>query len=195
MNSENNSNSPHFYKISSPTKKKILLLLFGGVSLGLTYSPRGQIRVLKQMAGEWRKINRKNLTRNLNALHNYGYISWEEKSDGACNVVITKKGISHAKLLDIDNLTVKKPDQWDGKWRVVFFDIPEKKKKARNALREKLRDLGFCEMQKSIFAFPYECQDEINFVVTLFEIKSYVQYAEMVKTTNEVVLRKFFGFL
>ena len=192
MNSENN---PHFYKISSPTKKKILLLLYGGFSLGLTHSPRNQIRILRQITGEWRKINRKNLTRNLNDLYNYGYISWKEKSDGACEVVITKKGASHAKLLDIDNLTIKKPDQWDGKWRVVFFDIPEKKKKARNALREKLRDLGFCEMQKSIFAFPYECQDEINFIVTLFEIKSYVQYAEMVNATNEATLRKFFRFL
>ncbi len=163
--------------------------------MGLAHSPRGQIRVLKQITGEWRKINRKSLTRNLNDLYNYGYISWEERPDGACDIAITKKGISHAKLLDIDNLTVKKPDHWDGKWRVVFFDIPEKKKKARNALREKLRDLGFCEMQKSVFAFPYECQDEINFVITFFEIKPYVQYAELIKTTNEIELRKFFKLL
>lgn len=163
--------------------------------MGLAHSPRGQIRVLKQITGEWQKINRKSLTRNLNDLYNYGYISWEEKSDGACDVVITKKGISHAKLLDIDNLIIKKPDHWDGKWRVVFFDIPEKKKKARNALREKLRDLGFCEMQKSVFVFPYECQDEINFVITFFEIKPYVQYAELIKTTNEIELRKFFKLL
>ena len=163
--------------------------------MGLAHSPRNQIRVLKQITGEWRKINRKSLTRNLNDLYNYGYISWKEKSDGTCEVMITKRGISRAKLLDIENLTIKKPDRWDEKWRVVFFDIPEKKKKARNALREKLRDLGFCEMQKSVFVFPYECQDEINFIVTLFEIKSYVQYAEMAKTTNEVALRKCFGFL
>ncbi len=163
--------------------------------MGLTHSPKRQVRILKQISSEWKKINRNHLIRNLNELYNYGYISWEEKSDGACEVVITKRGISHAKLLDIENLSIKKPNQWDGKWRVVFFDIPEKKKRARNALREKLRDLGFCEMQKSVFAFPYECQDEINFVVSLFEIKPYVQYAEMTKTTNEVALRKLFKLL
>ncbi len=189
------NNFPRFYRISSPIKKKILLLLFGGASLGLAGSPRSQIRVIKQMTDEWRKINKRSLIRNLHDLYNYGYISWEEKSDGTCKVVITKKGISRAKLLDLDNLTIDKPHKWDGKWRIVFFDIPEKKRKARNALREKLRDLGFCEMQKSILVLPYECQDEINFVVSVFNIKPYVQYAEMINPTNELSLRRFFNFL
>ena len=186
---------PHFYKISSPIKKKILLLLFGGISLGLAYSPKSQVKVLKQVASEWQKINKTNLTRNLRDLYNYGYIDWKEKSNGACEVIITKKGISHAKLLDLDNLTIDKPRKWDGKWRIVFFDIPEKKRKARNALREKLRDLGFCEMQKSVFVLPYECQDEINFVVSIFNIKPYVQYAEMTNPTNELKLRRIFNFI
>ena len=77
----------------------------------------------------------------------------------------------------------------------MFFDIPEKKRKARNALREKLYDLGFCEMQKSVFVSPYECQDEINFVVSVFNIRPYVQYAEMMNSTNELALRRFFNFL
>ena len=188
-------NFPLFYRISSPIKKKILLLLFGGVSLGLASSPRNQIRVTKQIADEWRKINKRSLIRNLHDLYNYNYISWKEKSNGTCEVIITKKGISHAKLLDLENLTINKPRKWDGKWRIVFFDIPEKKRKARNALREKLYDLGFCEMQKSVFVSPYECQDEINFVVSVFNIKFYVQYAEMTNPTNELSLRRFFNFL
>lgn len=188
-------NLPRFYKISSPIKKKILLLLFGGISLGLAYSPKSQIRVLKQMADEWQKINKRNLIRNLHDLYDYGYIDWKEKSDGICEAVITKKGIHRIKFFDIDSLSIDKPHKWDGKWRVVFFDIPEKKRKARNALREKLRDFGFYEMQKSVFVLPYECQNEINFVVTLFEIKPYVQYAEMMNATNEIELRKTFGFL
>ena len=184
-----------FEQIKSPVKKKILLLLFGGLSLGLAHSPVRQLRVLKQMPKEWRKINRKELTRNLRELYDYGYISWKEKSDGACEVVITKQGISHAKILDLENLIIEKPHKWDGKWRIVFFDIPEKERKARNALREKLRDLGFYELQKSVFVLPYGCQDEINFVVSIFNIKPYVQYAEMTSPTNELELRRFFNFI
>jgi|SRR3989344_2852454 len=184
-----------FERIKSPIKKKILLLLFGGASLGLAHSPIRQIRILKQITKDWRSINRNELIRNLRELYNYGYISWKEKSDGDCEVTITKKGISKIKLLNLDQLSVKKPSQWDGKWRIVFFDIPEKKRKARNALREKLRDLGFYEMQKSVFVLPYECQDEINFVVSIFNIKPHVQYAEMINSTNELELRQFFNFI
>lgn len=187
--------SVKFERIRSPIKKKILLLLFGGLSLGLTHSPKTQIRVLKQMTKEWRNINRNELVRNLRELYNYGYVSWKEKSNGDCEVIITKKGISRIKLLNLDQLSVKKPSQWDGRWRIVFFDVPEKERKARNALREKLRDLGFYEMQKSVFTFPYECQNEINFVVSIFNIKPYVQYAEMINPTNELALRRFFNFI
>lgn len=184
-----------FRRIRSPVKKKILLLLFGGLSLGLAYSPGRQIKVLKQMSKEWQSINRNELIRSLRELYDYGDIFWREKTNGACEVVVTKQGISHAKLLDLENLTIKKPHKWDGKWRIVFFDVPEKERKARNALREKLRDLGFYEMQKSVFVLPYECQDEINFVVNIFNIKPYVQYAEMANPTNELELRRFFNFL
>ena len=184
-----------FKGIRSPIKKKILLLLFGGLSLGLANSPGKQIRVLKQISKDWRSINRNKLIRNLRELYDYGYISWKEKSNDACEVVITKQGISRVKFLDLENLTIEKPHKWDGKWHVVFFDIPEKERRARNALREKLRDLGFYEMQKSIFALPYECKDEINFVVSIFNIKPYVQYAEMTSPTNELELRRFFNFI
>ena len=67
-----------FERIKSPIKKKILLLLFGGASLGLAHSPIRQIRILKQITKDWRSINRNELIRNLRELYNYGYISWKE---------------------------------------------------------------------------------------------------------------------
>ena len=195
MQDMKNTSISKFERIKSPTKKKILLLLFGGLSLGLAHSPVRQIRILKQLNKEWRSISRNELIRNLRELYNYGFISWKEKTNGNCEVIITKKGVSKIKFLNLDLLAVKRPHQWDGKWRIVFFDIPEKKRKDRNALREKLRDLGFYEMQKSVFVLPYECQDEVNFVVSIFNIKSFVQYAEMINPTNELELRRFFNFI
>lgn len=40
---------------------------------------------------------------------------------------------------------------WDGKWRIVVFDIPEKHKKLRHALRWKLREWEFTFWQKSVW--------------------------------------------
>lgn len=42
-------------------------------------------------------------------------------------------------------------EPWDGKWRVVIWDIPEKRRMARDLLRYKLKQLGFSQLQKSIW--------------------------------------------
>ena len=52
----------------------------------------------------------------------------------------------------------------------VIFDIPEKKKPAREALREKLKDLGMKKLQHSIWITPFPCEKEINLIKTVFNL-------------------------
>ena len=52
--------------------------------------------------------------------------------------------------------------KWDKKWRLVIFDIPEKKRKARNALREKLIELGFGKWQRSIYISPHDFGQDLR---------------------------------
>ena len=40
---------------------------------------------------------------------------------------------------------------WDGKWRMLMFDIPEKKRKERDWLRYQLLCIDYQPIQKSIF--------------------------------------------
>ncbi|MCH7763134.1 MAG: hypothetical protein IIB95_05255, partial [Candidatus Marinimicrobia bacterium] len=61
-------------------------------------------------------------------------------------------------------------------WRIVIFDIPEKRKKARDAINLKLKELGFHPIQKSTFIFPYECRNEIDFVAEHFFVRKYINY-------------------
>jgi DNA-binding transcriptional regulator PaaX len=49
----------------------------------------------------------------------------------------------------VEEVKLKKPEKWDKKWRIVIFDIPNKKKPARNTLTEKLKKLGFYHLQKA----------------------------------------------
>jgi DNA-binding transcriptional regulator PaaX len=51
-----------------------------------------------------------------------------------------------------------------------MFDIPEKHKKAREALRYKLKELDFLRLQDSIWVTPYPCDDEIRFLREIFNI-------------------------
>ena len=53
----------------------------------------------------------------------------------------------------------EKAKKWDGKWRVVIFDVPEKKRNHRDYLRSFLKMSRFKELQKSIWVSPYKIPD------------------------------------
>lgn len=48
------------------------------------------------------------------------------------------------------------PQPWDGKWRIVFFDVPEQKRPLRDYLRGVLKRFGFYEFQRSMWIYPYK---------------------------------------
>ena len=84
--------------------------------------------------------------------------------------------------------------KWDRKWRLVIFDVPQEMHRARNNLRNKLKSLGFVMVQKSIFAFPYPCEEELGDICKQFEITSYVDVltAENLGSREEEI-KKFYN--
>ncbi|MEK7505245.1 MAG: CRISPR-associated endonuclease Cas2 [Patescibacteria group bacterium] len=175
-------------KLSSPIKQKVLLLLASGLTLGLTRSAKKQWQILKNLSREWNFIDRRYLFQIIREFKLDRLISHTEKETGEVEIVITEKGQRHSLLFDPDKLKIVPPKHWDEKWRLVMFDIPETKKSARNALRLKLRELGFQEFQRSVFIHPHECEKEINFIVEFFEVRSYVRLITAEKITNEAEL-------
>ena len=175
------------------TKQKILLLLLAGVSLSLTKSPKGYFKILRNLPKEWREIKRRRLNEIVKEFYNNRLVSLKENKEGLAEIVLTKDGETKALRFKIDEMEIKKPAKWDGEWRVVIFDIPERFKKAREALRNKLKDLGFVKLQESVFVFPYECEDEINFIVEVFLIRLFVKFMRVKSFTNDEKLRVDFG--
>ena len=105
---------------------------------------------------------------------------------------MTEKG--RVKALTYKFLEMKiKNKEWDGKWRIVVFDIPEKIRRGRDALRWKIKGLGFYELQKSVFVFPYECKDEIYFIIEFFNLRQYARYGVLESIDNEEHLKKVFN--
>jgi len=96
-----------------------------------------------------------------------GSISFYEKNN-QIYISLTKKGKRKAGWMQIDNLKIKKPKKWDGKWRILLFDIAEMKRMYREALRGKLKDLGFQLFQKSAWITPYDCAKEVNLLKSFF---------------------------
>ena len=92
---------------------------------------------------------------------------------------------------NIDTIEIKK-QKWDGKWRMVIFDIPEKTRIARDVLRDKLQEIGFLKLQKSVWVAPYECENEINFIASVYGVEKFVNYAVCEKIDNGKSLQKLF---
>ncbi len=175
--------------IKSPIKKKILLLLAGGLALGLAKNPRTQKYIFKKLKRDWKDINKKYLYRVVGEFKKERLVEYSEDKNGFVKIVLSEKGKKIVLGFEIDKIKIKQPLRWDGKWRVVFFDIPEKRRFERNVLRNKLKDLGFGEIQKSVFIHPFPCLDEINFITKYFQLRNLVRYGEMMNISNEEELR------
>lgn len=68
--------------------------------------------------------------------------------------------------------------KWDGKWRIVIFDIDEKHRRLRDNVRSKLRQLGFGLWQRSIWLTPFDVADDMNRFLETLDLKGTVEVLE-----------------
>jgi virulence-associated protein VapD len=118
-----------------------------------------------------------------------------EEGDDKFKVQLTNTGQTRVKEFSFKLLKIKKPHKWDGKWRILVFDIPSNPaiyNQARNALRNKIKDLGFYQMQKSVWVYPYECTDEILFVAEAFSVQKHIEIITAEKLLHEEKIKKIF---
>lgn len=177
------------------TSQKVLLLLLGGVALGLSGSPSRYSRILKGISKEWRALDRQELYRSIHRLYESKLIDYSEHTDGSIEVILNREGRKVALKYKSDEMTIKSPNQWDKKWRVILFDIPENQKSLRDILRMRLKQLGLKELQKSVFVHPHECRDEIDFVIELYNARRYVRFIEAFHIDNELHLKRKFRLI
>mgnify|MGYP001559736623 CR=1 FL=1 len=173
--------------------KKILLLLEAGLVLGLTRRPDAYFRVLKDVKKEWQKINESSLRKAITNLYKSRLIGSIENKDGSITMTLTDKGRLVTFCYNIERLKLPKLKNWDGLWTMVLFDIPEYKKKARDTLSFKLKQLGFYPLQKSVFIYPYDCKKEIDFLIEFFELRPYVRMLRIKEIDVEPHLKDIFG--
>ncbi len=181
------------YTKLGPTQKKILLLLLGGVGLSLAGSPKKYFGVIKSVADEWNKINENSLKRAIKSLYQSRFIEAREHENGSMTVVLSDNGRKKALTYNMDTMTIKKPPQWDGQWRLVLFDIPNKRKKERDVLRSLLKQLGFIKYQESAFIIPYECKNEIDYVVEFYNLRPHVRLVAVNSFDDDLAFKKSFG--
>jgi len=139
--------------------------------------------------------DRKKFSQALWRLKKSRLIILKQKGESKFVVELTEKGRRRIKEFQLADLEIPIPKKWDGNWRIVIFDIPNKKNAGREALRLKIKGLGFYQLQKSVWVIPYACEKEIEFLVELFHLYPYVNLIEAVAIKNDAKLRRHFNLL
>jgi len=155
---------------SSLTAKVLKTLLLVGAFYIAASSPYFVFRLMKEFRKKryWQKNeNKKRFENAFYYLKRQGYIKIEKKNR-QIYISLTEEGKKKAKKYQIDDLKIKAPSQWDKKWRLIIFDIPNNQGIKREAFRGKLKELGFFPLQKSVWVYPYECDKEIKMLRDFF---------------------------
>jgi phenylacetic acid degradation operon negative regulatory protein len=119
------------------------------LAVAVTPFPRNLMIVLKARHGN------KNVNTCVSRLCKKGFIkSFKEKKGSFFQVVQERKCELLGNFVALKQARYKRP--WDGKWRLVIYDIPEAQKHNRTYLRRLLQDLGFGKIQLSSWASPYD---------------------------------------
>lgn len=164
------------YKQSDTLSIKILKT--AGVGLGLAaisiLAPQLPYILLKAYLKEKLKepYSKTQMHNSISYLKRKKFIAFEYK-ENKIKVILTKLGRQHINKIAFGEIKIQ-PIKWDGRWRLLTFDIPEHKKGARQTFRRKIKELGFFHFQRSVFIFPYPCEKEIDEMATLLEIRPFV---------------------
>ncbi len=176
-------------------QKDTLLFLLKGASFALSAASRKSPRVPRILGDTWKKIDRKVLNQSIAKLYESQLVDMRKESDGTITLVLTKEGRRIALSYDIDNIKIPVPAHWDGKWRIVLFDVPTEKNRLRDSLRGHLKAMGFYEFQHSVFVHPHPCAVEIDYVIEFYDARRYLRFITATEIDNALQLQKHFGIV
>lgn len=168
-----------------------------GMGVGITVAlsnRRTSYKISKTLIKEIFGLNKqpKNTSNYFSRLRKQKLIDFKENGH-FCKIVLTESGRNVFLRFNYEDINIKTPKIWDRNFRVIVFDIPEKKKSARDSLREKIKELGCIRFNDSVWVFPFPCQKEIDFIANYWGIGKYVHFILAGDITNRDLLERAFN--
>ena len=146
-------------------------LAIGGAVVLAASSPYFIHNLINGLAKRNRKsYNNKKAYDTFYRLRKEGCINFSQRG-GQLYINLTERGKRRAGVYKINDLQLNQSKRWDGLWRIVIFDIKEKRRIKREALRGFLKRLEFYPLQRSVWISPYECRDEVRLLKDFFGFK------------------------
>lgn len=99
---------------------------------------------------------------------------------------LTNKGHKRLEGVKFENLRIPKPETWDASWWLVAADIPTKTNRiGADCLRNKLKQMGFYPLQRTLWLYPYDPCTELEFVVREYHVEHFVTVMQVRKLDTE----------
>ena len=130
------------------------------------------------------KIKKYELNRYIKRLISRGLLTIKIKNNIEY-LEITQKGKNLLLRYELESLNSNKPINWDGKYRIVIFDISEYKRGTRDKLRTMIKGFGFVQLQQSVWIYPYPCKDIIELLKKYLYITSEIIYITVDSIEND----------
>lgn len=148
-------------------------------------------RLLKHVDLSWahKRNPRLRVRETVLRLKKKGLLVWNTQKD---RLELTPKGRAVASRIRIGLLEIPKPRKWDGCWRIVIFDISEKRRGLRIRVRHLLERLGFVRLQDSVWVHPYDCEEIVALLKHDFKIGRELLYIIADAVEYDRPLRKHF---
>ncbi len=136
----------------------VLTSLYGLFALGLSVAAPNTTQLLKHVEKRLRSKHQlpRRMHQAIQRLHARGLVELNTRGIPR----LTKKGEHFARSLDtFENIKVSIPKKWDGRWRIIIFDVWERRRNIRDRLRNMLENVGFVRIQDSVWVYPYPCEE------------------------------------
>lgn len=165
---------------------KNILIGLGVVGLVTTVAiAPGLVKALQTLS----KVDYPRIYQELRRLKKRGLVEIIKRKNGVITIKLSKTGQDYLNKLQIHTLKIIQPDKWDGRWRIIIFDIPITKNSSREQLRKNMKRLGFYKLQASVFVHPYPCYEVVTYLREYFGVKTEVEYieADRVESQNKLI--------
>ncbi len=181
----------------SRVKEAVLATLADGGEMLLTVIAPNAAQLLNYVIKDSRQQHDRlaYLRRVVGSLVVRGLVIKVKNDRGQTLLRITEQGRKELKRYLTHDLEIKKPRRWDGKYRLIVFDIKETKRIIRDELRKWLEHLGFKRLQNSVWVYPYECREIVILLKSQFKIGKDVLYVTADDIENDHWLRAHFNLI
>lgn len=132
----------------------------------------------------WRHEERQKFLAKIGRLRRRGLVRTYRRGKNLV-MALTSEGETRARRMAIEAVTSPRPKRWDRQWHLIIFDIPEKARQSREVFRRKLRQLGFAQLQKSVFIHPFDATDLVAGIRQAFGLEREIRYVVVDQLEDE----------